>query len=230
MARSLFEEGVKMADQARWPEAVDRFQRAQSLKPTPAITFNLASALAETGKVIEASELLQTLAHDPTTSPELKQECEAKLAAIEGRRAHLTVQVENAPAEAKVEVDGLDWPRAVWGVASPVDPGAHLVLGRSNGTEVTRAELSMTPGEQREVTLSWPKPSVGPVVGASESTSAPPPAPARNERRPLYKSWILWTCVGAVIAGGVVASVLVAKQSDKTTEPPIPGNAGTITW
>lgn len=227
IARALFEEGISLADQAKWAEAADRFRRAQSLKPTPGIAFNLASALAETGKVIEASELLESLARDSATPPELKQECEAKLAAIAGKRAYLAIHVENAPAEAKVEVDGHDWPRAGWGVASPLDPGTHLVVGRSRGAETTRTELQIAAGERRELSLSFPQAApVTPMATAPEST----PAPARDEKRPLYKNWILWTCVGAVIAGGVVASLLVASKDDPATQAPIAGNAGTIRW
>jgi hypothetical protein len=232
MARALFEEGVALADQAKWAEAVDRFQRAQSLKPTPAIAFNLASALAETGKIIESSELLATLAHDPTTPPALKLECEAKLAEVSARRAFIVVQVEHAPGDATVEVDGHMWPRAAWGVASPVDPGNHLVIGRTGTVEATRAELTLAAGERRNLALSWPQPEAkGPTREAEDQPMQKAPAehPRDDTRRPLYKNWVLWTCVGAVVAGGVVAGVLLADKEDKT-EAPIPGNAGVVIW
>ncbi|MFT3925237.1 MAG: hypothetical protein QM778_22055 [Myxococcales bacterium] len=227
MARALFEEGVKLADQAKWPEAVDRFRRAQSLKPTPAIAFNLACALAENGQLVEASEMLEALAREPSAPADLKHESEAKLAEIGPKRAYLTLNVEGAPSEAKVEVDGHEWPRAGWGVASPVDPGNHAVVGKTGDVEATREEFAVLASERKELTLSWP--SAAPLV----ETSAPAPvvpAPTKSERKPLYKNWILWTCVGAAIAGGVVAGVVVGSKGDKTTEPPVQGNAGTIRW
>ncbi len=228
MARALFEEGVVLADQANWLEAVDRFRRAQALKPSPAITFNLASALAETGKIIESSELLQSLARDPAASPELQRACQDKLAEISARRAFLTLQVEHAPADAAIEVDGHDWPQAAWGVASPVDPGAHLVIGRSGTREALRATVELTEGERRELPLAWPlEQAAGP---ADAPVREAPVAPTEESRRPLYKNWMLWAGVGAVVAGGVLASVLLASKDETTTEAPIAGNAGVIRW
>jgi hypothetical protein len=227
MARALFEEGVKLADEARWSEAVDRFERARALKPTPGITFNLASAMAETGKVIEASEMLETLARHPSTPPDLKRDCEAKITEIQARRAFLTVQVEAAPTEAHVSVDGHEWPRAAWGVMSPIDPGTHEVVGSENGEQVTRASLALGPGERRELKLSWP----------SSAVAEAPADPGQNgvedaedsDAKPLRKNWMLWTGVGLVVAGGVIATVLLTRP-DSETQAPIPGSAGVITW
>jgi hypothetical protein len=233
MARSLFEEGVSLADQAKWPEAVDRFQRAQAIKPTPGVAFNLASALAETGKVIEASEMLESLVRDPTTPPELKSECEVKLTQISARRAYLTLQVQDAPSEGRVEVDGHDWPRAAWGVASPMDPGPHVIVGKTGGAEAARSEVELAAGERREVSLSWPKPVVAGPTKAAAAAKAPqaPSEPTHDDRkRPLYKNWILWTCTGAVVAGGVIAAVLLTNNDDPKVEAPIPANSGVIRW
>jgi tetratricopeptide (TPR) repeat protein len=232
MARALFEEGVKFADQARWDEAVDRFRRAQSIKPSPGITFNLAWALAQTGKLIEASDMLEALARDPQTPPELKHESEAKLAEITPKRAFLTLQVHNAPAAAHVQLDGQEWPRAVWGVASPIDPGDHVALGTEGSAELARANVQLAAGEHRELSLDFPQ--AAPLVAAS-----PPPqtvAPRddegarHSERKPLYKNWILWASVGAVVAGGVIAAAVVTHDGGTKTQSPVSGNAGVIRW
>ncbi|HMI90773.1 MAG TPA: hypothetical protein VK509_05385, partial [Polyangiales bacterium] len=54
-ARALFEEGVTFADQGHWDEASDRFRRALALRDSAVIAYNLASALQETGHLVEAS-------------------------------------------------------------------------------------------------------------------------------------------------------------------------------
>ncbi len=234
MARALFEEGVAAADQENWPEAVDRFRRAHAIKPTPGITFNLASALTEAGQVIEAGELLENLCRDPKTPPDLLRECETKREQAASKRAFLTLEVEpGAPAEAQVEIDGHPWPRAVWGVASPINPGAHSVLGLLQGEEVARSELELSPGERRGLRLSFP-------VAASavpETATEPEAAPVQErrdpkherERKPLRKNWMLWAGVSAVVVGGVVLAAVLAG-GDSTTQAPVPGNAGVITW
>jgi hypothetical protein len=225
MARALFEEGVIMADRARWDEAVDRFRRAQALKPTPGITFNLAAALAESGKVIEASEMLESLARDPAASAELKRESESKLAEIAPRRAFLTLHVQNAPGDAHVKVDGQEWPQAAWEMASPIDPGTHTVVGSSGEQEALRESLTLGPGERRELSLSWPM-----AEGTDPASSGGTDDQSAGERKPLYKSWLLWTGVGAVVVGGVIAAVMLTGNKDPTTEAPIAGNTGVVTW
>jgi hypothetical protein len=43
-------------------------------------------------------------------------------------------------------------------------------------------------------------------------------APVRSER--VFKKWWFWVGVGAVVAGGVAASVMAAKRND-STEPTV---------
>jgi hypothetical protein len=232
MARAMFEEGVQLADRAHWAEAADRFQRAQVLNPSPAIAFNLACALAEIGKLIEASDLLQGLVHDAQTPPELTREAEAKLAEVSAKLAFLTLRVTDAPSTARVTVDGREWPRPVWGVASPIDPGAHAVVGMDGGAEVTRADVTLGVAEHRELGLTWPAPA--PVAtsedGAPDERTAEDPTQLGRGHRPLYKSWLLWTGVGLVVAGGVITAALLGRRDDTKTAAPIPGNAGVIRW
>jgi tetratricopeptide (TPR) repeat protein len=62
------------------------------------------------------------------------------------------------------------------------------------------------------------------VAQAAEPPPASAPTPARaplmvNQASPerserIYKKWWLWTAVGAVVAGGVVAAILATRNSD----------------
>lgn len=45
-------------------------------------------------------------------------------------------------------------------------------------------------------------------------SSSPPSADATTARTPIYKTWWLWTGVGAVVVAGVVTAVLLAGKSD----------------
>lgn len=229
LARSLFEEGVALADSADWSGAADRFARAYAIKPTAGIAFNYASALIELGKLVEASELLRAVARDPAASDALRAESEQKLASIQSRIAYLTVHVTgDYGPKARVSLDEHDLPKVAWGVASPIDPGSHSVRLLVGDTELDRKELTLAEAERSEVTLSGHMPT-------SHETSAPSvalvPVPNANHsehneaRRPLHKNWMLWTGVGLVVAGGVVAAVLLTRDGGTETEPPIRGNA-----
>jgi hypothetical protein len=50
-------------------------------------------------------------------------------------------------------------------------------------------------------------PDATPVVAAAPQKSQP-----HADRTPLYKKWWLWTIVGVVVAGGVVAGAVVGTQ------------------
>lgn len=127
-----------------------------------------------------------------------------------------------------MEIDGRPWPRAAWGVAVPVDPGAHTVVGRAPPERVSEGQISLAEGEHGTHVVVLP-PLEAPVEALAGATPGAPAGPERKHPTPLYKRWALWAGVGAVVVAGVVLGVVLA-QPDATTEAPIPGNAGVITW
>ncbi len=227
LARTLFEEGVSLADRGDWVGAADRFERAHSLKPTSGIAYNWASALRETGKLVQAQELLLQVTRDPRADPDLKRQAEQALSALSPRIARLKVRVVDArERDIQVEVDGAGWPRAAWDVWSPIDPGAHTAVLKRGEDALRRAELTLGEGEHRELELSE-------RATAADAPSGSEPANDHGERpKPLYKRWLLWTAVGAVVAGGVITGIVIAKHREPESASPVTGNAapGVLTW
>ncbi|KAF0163271.1 MAG: hypothetical protein FD160_4124, partial [Caulobacteraceae bacterium] len=122
-ARTLFEEGLALVDQERWQDAAERFRRALALRPSPVITFNLASALAKQGHVIEASELLRALVKDEAVKDDTRDAATQLLADVESQIARLTIEVRGELAGHTVSLDDRPLHAAEIGVALPVDPG-----------------------------------------------------------------------------------------------------------
>jgi hypothetical protein len=231
LARALFEEGVALGDKGDWAGAADRFERACALKPTPGIAFNWASALAQIGRLTQASELLEGVSRDAKAAPELKQDSEKKLRELAPRRPRLQLHVDPSIADrSAVSVDGNAWPRAVWDVAVPVDPGTHVATAMSGEEELARAEVELGEGESRQLALGAPLGTSGADV--AEQAHGQQEKAATSARTPLYKNWILWTSVGVVAVAGVVAAVVATKNHGTETEPPVVGNAGAgiIRW
>jgi hypothetical protein len=232
LARALFEEGVALADAGDWAAAADRFGRAYELKPTSGIAFNWASALSKTGKLVQASELLQGVVRDPAAAPELKQDSEQQLRELSPRIPRLKLSVDRElAATGTVSVDGKEWPTAVWDVASPVDPGHHVASCRNARKELARVEVELGEGEQKDVLLTT---SSGARRGASKDGSAALGADGstRDQPRRLYKSWILWTAVGVAVVGGAIAIAVTSGKGNERSEPMAQGNTGTgvIRW
>lgn len=232
LARSLFEEGVAAADAGRWPEAADRFGRAHSLKPTPGIAFNWASALVELGKLVEAGERLRAIAYDPNASEQLRLQSQEKLAQITPRVASLTVQVEEPNQGMSVTIDDHPLPRVAWGASAPVDPGEHRVTLLRGDETLSSEALTLAEGERRELLLVVPEgPKPAPVVAIGGNSGSQAPAEPPSDGKPLYKNWMLWTAVGVVVVGGVVTGLLLAK--DDPNEPaPVSGDTdpAVIRW
>lgn len=226
LARSLFQEGVALGDRGDWVGAADRFERAYSLRPTSGLAFNWASALLETGKLLQARELLIQVERDTSADPQLRSESETKLRAVEARIAHLRVLTEDDPEpDVTIAVDGESWPRAAWGIASPINPGLHTIVRSEDGVELMHAEVALGDGESRDVELSPAR------EAASDSNQAAAHSDS-SAKKPLRKSWVLWTSVGAVVLGGVIAGVLIAKSGGSEEAAPVPGNTspGVIRW
>jgi hypothetical protein len=230
LARTLFEEGVALADRGDYVRAADRFGRAHTLKPTSGIAFNWASVLLESGKIIQAQDLLLGVVRDPAADAQLKREAEQMLRSLAPRVSRLRVRVSGpVDDQTRVQVDGNDWPRAAWDIESPIDPGVHQLRLLHGDRELAQRQQALAEGESRDALLEVPQPAEAlPPVALEPSVPehvAPPP-------RPLYKHWAVWTAVGVVVAGGVVAGIVLATRKDPKDEAPVSGNTtpGVLTW
>lgn len=177
-ARALFEEGVAHTDRDEWQPAADAFRRALALRDSQVIRFNLASALVELGKLVEASELLHAVQADAQVDGALREQALDKLADLKPRIARLTVQVEAALPTLEVELDEGSLALSQLDVPLMVDPGEHVLLERLDGALVDEQHVTLSEGGTLLVTLRAPAPKVVPVA-------APVPAPAETARLAL---------------------------------------------
>jgi hypothetical protein len=221
-ARSLFEEGVALADQGHWQEAADRFRRALALRDSAVIAYNLASALQEIGQLIEASELLRKVRADQAADEELRKSASTALAAIEPRIARLSVQVRGQQTGDRVRLDARELLPAELDVALPIDPGAHtLRVERGEQTMAERA-LTIAEGQSQTVVLeiAAPAPTPREVAVAAPPVTPREPAHTSEAEPPLTGRWYFWAGVGAAAVGiGVVVAVLASSGGGDAPEP-----------
>ncbi len=234
LARSLFDEGVQAADAQDWAKAANRFERAYSVKPTPGIAYNWACALAELGKVVEASERLRVVTLDPATPPELRGESELKLKSIVPRIAAVVAHVEARSNDLVVLLDGRALSRAAWGSGSPSDPGPHTLSLMRGDQALATETFELTEGERREVTLYE---LTGPAPGAATfAPTGPDGRPARDEpadSKPWFKRrWVLWTALGTVVVASAVTTTLLLTRDDPKAPAPVKGDTtpAVIRW
>jgi len=238
LARSLFTEGVELAQQERHAEAADRFRRARALVDAPAVTHNLATSLGLLGRVVEACELLRSVTRHADADAGLRRRAQQALEALEPLIARLTIRVQGNPEGAEMRLDGQGLQDAALGVPVPVDPGNHVVVAIRDGEEVASESVVAEDGGTHELVIVVPAPVVQDLavqrdtIGDRTSQTDPlAPGVGRDEEEGggVLSQWWFWTAVVAVAAGATVA---VVAATGGGVEDPISGttNPGVLTW
>lgn len=197
-ARAAAMEGAKAYEEERWQDAVDLFERAQSLVQAPTHLLYLARANEKLGRLVKARELYNRIVRDPLppNAPEAfrraQAEAEREKRAIDPRLARLTVNVE-APAEVsyRVVMDGVAVPPALIGIARPVDPGRREVTVTATGYRADPVAVELPEGGVDSVTVRLI------ADPAAAGTTAPPAA-----SEPVLESPPLASASGAPQDGG----------------------------
>jgi hypothetical protein len=164
-ARAAYQEGVKLQDDGKCPEALPRFEAAQKLFSAPTHLLHIAQCQAATGKLVEASETYETLVRTPAS-----KDAEAFRAAIDEGKAELTALRPRIPtlritvipalttvANAVVKSNGVQVPLEVVGIARPVNPGHYTVTVWAPGFKEARGEVDVGESTPKAIELRLTK-------------------------------------------------------------------------
>lgn len=218
LARDLFREGAKLAQDGRWAEARERYMRSLALKRAPLTLYSLGVANREIGRFVDALESfraflveadLQNAANKPYEQP-----ARDAIAALEKRVGRLDIRIAPAsPPALSVRVDGAEVPQAALGLPRIVDPGEHTIVVRAQGYREATTKAKVGEGEQAAVTITLvrigPKgPGPGPVK--PPGGGIPPIVP----ERPVVPIFLLAGGAVAFASGLTVGLIGVQKASD----------------
>jgi tetratricopeptide (TPR) repeat protein len=196
-ARALFQRAEMSFNLGKFSEALTDYQAAYQAKPLSGFLFNIAQCYRNMGNYERARFFYRRyLALEPRTS---------NRRLVEDLIGEMTRLMEKQQASATA------------------DHGAVPVT-----TTVPAGQTPPPLNEDKPVTLALAGPTAGaaasPTGGEAPSAlvSAQPAEPP--PRRPVYKRWWFWTGIGAVVAGGVVAAILLTRDGTPTGSlPPIDG-------
>jgi hypothetical protein len=230
---TLFHQGKALMDEGRVPEACQKFAESLALARRGGTLLNLAVCREAEGQSATALRLFEearALAAKDSRDDRIAL-AEQHLATLRAKVSSLTIRVPEAAAGLVVKLDDQDVPASDWGVARPIDPGAHAVVA-SAGPRRFQRHLSVGSTREElivEVALSVPAPEAGhdvpapaPASGAhAPGTAAPsatlattPIAPPRALRVAGWAAVVLGG--GALIAGAVIG---VKALNDKCADP-----------
>src|SRR4029077_13268112 len=131
-------------------EAADRFRRALALRDSPVIAYNLASALRELGKLVEASEMLRRIGNSQEVDADLRKSATAALVEITPRIGRIVVHVLGRQDGDQITIDDQALFEAQLDVAVPIDPGAHVLAARRGQETLENRGITIDQGASVE--------------------------------------------------------------------------------
>lgn len=179
-ARAAYTEGVKLQDDGKYAEALVRFEAAQKFFDAPTHLLHIAECQALTGRLVEASETYEALTRKsmPAGSPDAfvqaQQQGQAELPALRARVPTLRVTTKPDHAQLQglqVNVNGVNMPVELLGIARPLNPGVYRFSAQAQGYATEKPiDVPLGEKEQKSIELTLVAKQGGPVVVA-----APPP-------------------------------------------------------
>lgn len=188
-ARNLATAGIKLYQQQKFEEALDKLKRAQELYDAPVHLLYMARCYVKLGKLVDGAESYRRLVRTEldANSPDVFQTAvadgEKELAEVEPRVPTLTINVEPSTVPGlRIVLDGEPVSVAVLGVERPVNPGERVVVAEAPGylPAETSALVREGQGEQVSLTLEVdpnapkePPPGEGTSAGQGGTTLPP---------------------------------------------------------
>jgi len=164
LAQALFDEGRRLMDKKRFGEACPKLAESQRLDPGGGTLLNLAICHEKEGKLATAKGDYEEALAVATRDGRRDRQAIARerLAANEAAIPRILVLVGSASETAGLEVklDGLVLRRAAWGVATPVDPGAHVVEANAPGRAPWSIQVTALASQKKTVDV----PVLGPLA------------------------------------------------------------------
>ena len=249
-ARKLGYEGVASFQAGDYASATEKLNKAYRILHAPSLGLWSARALEKSGKLVEAAEryreviLLHSTSFDSQVQAQALSDAQHELTLLEPRIPYVTVQVSGAaPSDVTLTIDEVGVSSELIGVARPINPGTHRVVG-VRGQD--RVELNVTcaegsqclsplsfkplpePSAESAAPVAVPVPKAPPIEPKPASNLQEPPAPPMPERPAAHAggaqravAWVaLGLGAGALTVGGVtgVGAMLQRRKLDDRTD------------
>lgn len=182
-ARTLFDEGRKLAASNQFEAACPKFQESYRLDPGMGTLFNLADCWEHIGRTASAwAAFLQVVDEaSRTKQPDREKIARTRATALEPKLSRLLVKVDSKDPGLELSKDGTAFGAAQWGSALPIDPGQHFIEAKAPSKQTWRVRVQVPPGGQT-VTVVVPALTsdvalVTPAAAVSAPVAPPPVAP-----------------------------------------------------
>lgn len=191
-AAALSQEGVQLFDDGDIEAACERFEASLELYDDVTTQGRLATCFESLGRVGSAFRTWRAVAARPGGAEQVRRRTVARehMEALAPRVPFLTLVLPAGASDAFVSADG-KLLEVVTGLL-PVDPGKHVIAGRSVDGRKARIEFSVAEGQRVRVVLGFragePRASdssVAVVKAAPPAAAKPKPEPTSTDDEPV---------------------------------------------
>ncbi|WP_437683813.1 hypothetical protein [Sorangium sp. So ce131] len=179
LAEGLFQDGKKLMDEGKIPEACAKLAESQRVDPTVGTLLNLAVCHEKEGKTASAwAEFKEASALSAGIGQQDRSQFAAKrAAALEARLTRLALEVAQPVPGMVITLNGKELSAAAaTGSGIPVDPGAAAIEAKAPGKQPWSQQVTLEPGSgTKQVTVP---PLADVPAPAPAAPSPPPPRPA----------------------------------------------------
>ena len=204
-ARAAADRGYDAFKAGDWAEALDLFERAESLVHSPVQALYIARCHARLGHLIEAQEAYLRVVREgmsPGASAAMRaarKEAEEELIPLEPQIPLVTLIVEGQTSGGSLEVlqDGRAVPAALLGVSRPLNPGEHTWQASSGSRRSAVETRAIAAGTQTTVTLRLPD---APAAAQASATDPDPLATPLDAQMSISEGPSAWVYAGFGLA------------------------------
>ena len=236
-ARALFSEGLEFVEHEDWVNAEERFRRVLALHSSHVAAYNLGSALARLGRLVEAAEVLRSILRAEDVDAPTSQAAQQLLLETEPRIGSLTIRITGDLTGVRFALDSKPLELTAQVQTISIDPGEHVIDAQRGAETLAQGRVTVGGSAPLQAELSLELPArLAPERVASAAELAPSDAarahtaPAPDQRDGEASSgapWWLWAAGGvAVAAAAAVTVALVVAGAEATpvmgdTNPPV---------
>jgi len=247
-AKQQLARAEELKKQGKLADACAALAEVERLDPKLPTLLDLAECTESLGKVVEA-QALWTAARDRAKhdeKPQSRARAESRLAAVEKRVAHLTLQLApNVPPGVQVLLDDVAIEAATLPSALAVNPGDHVVIVKLAGHDDAKYALKLGDGDNQSLPVAAgpaataraaaallgpaPLPAASTPTKVTIETSAPSaPPPATGWWSAPRKAGVISGLVGLAAIGGGTA-LLVGSKAGRVDSSATLGGVSIVT-
>lgn len=195
-AEALFEQARAAMAAGNYDIACARLRDSDRLDPAVGTRFNLADCEERRGRIATAWSLFRGVLAELPAEDDRRPIAEQRARALEPRLSYLTIQrAADTPPGAQLRLDGVELGEGSFGVALPLDPGAHEVVLVAGGQEERRT-VSLAEAQRTDFPLRFAPPP-------AEETKSVEDGSARRTA-----GYIVGSVGGAGALTGIIAGVV----------------------